>query len=108
MTFSCMVLLSFLLSYAIIMIGSAHCLHPLDLACDVIDNRVERKRPQYVQLISKQMVRVFFWVCVRRSLQKHTQNRFCWCNKASDKFGVFSLLFMQLNTLIITVSHLET
>jgi len=55
--------------------GSGHCLQPLDLACDVsIDNRVERKRPQYVRLISKQMVGVFLSVWVRRSLQKHIQN----------------------------------
>jgi len=67
-------LLSFLLSYAIIMIGSAHCLHPLDLACDVIDNRVERKRPQYVQLISKQMVRVFFLgMCSEKPAEAHPE-----------------------------------
>ncbi|PUZ65021.1 hypothetical protein GQ55_3G189900 [Panicum hallii var. hallii] len=55
--------------------GSAHCLQTLDLACDVsIDNRVERKRSQYVRLISKQMVGVFLSVWVRRSLQKHIHN----------------------------------
>ncbi|PVH62077.1 hypothetical protein PAHAL_3G200000 [Panicum hallii] len=54
---------------------SARCLQPLDLACDVnIDNRVKRKRPQYVQLISRQMVGLFLSVWVRRSLQKHIQN----------------------------------
>ncbi|TKW26179.1 hypothetical protein SEVIR_3G169600v4 [Setaria viridis] len=54
---------------------SARYLQPLDLACDVsIDNRVKSKRPQYVRLISKQMVGVFLSVWVRRSLQKYIQN----------------------------------
>jgi len=96
--------------------GSAHCLQPLDLACDVsIDNRVERKRPQYVRLVSKQMVGVFLSVWVRRSLQKHIQNvrvsivgvgtRGFIGNKASDKFGAFSFIIHAAYTLIITVSH---
>ncbi|CAL4909302.1 unnamed protein product [Urochloa decumbens] len=54
---------------------SAHHLQQLDLACDVsIDNRAKSKSPQYVRLISKQMVGVFLSVWVRRSLQKHIQN----------------------------------
>ena len=77
-----------------------------------------KDRSMYVRLVSKQMVGVFLSVWVRRSLQKHIQNvrvsivgvgtRGFIGNKASYKFGVFSLLFMRLNTLIITVSHLKT
>ncbi|KAJ1263819.1 hypothetical protein BS78_09G216000 [Paspalum vaginatum] len=54
---------------------SARRLQPLDLACSVNNhNRVEKKIPQYVRVISKQMVGVFLSVWVRRSLQKHIQN----------------------------------
>jgi type I inositol polyphosphate 5-phosphatase IP5P1/2 len=84
--------------------GSAHCLQTLDLACDVsIDNRVERKRSQYVRLISKQMVGVFLSVWVRRSLQKHIHNvrvsivgvgtRGFIGNKASAKILCFFLYY---------------
>uniref|UniRef100_A0A0A9CQ15 Inositol polyphosphate-related phosphatase domain-containing protein n=1 Tax=Arundo donax TaxID=35708 RepID=A0A0A9CQ15_ARUDO len=46
-----------------------------DLARDVnIDNIVKRKRPEFVRIISKQMVGVFLSIWVRRSLRKHIQN----------------------------------
>ena len=72
---------------------SARCLQPLDLACDVnIDNIVKRKRPQYVWLISRQMVGLFLSVWVRRRLQKHIQNLRVSIvdvgNKASDNSDV--------------------
>ncbi|KAL6609583.1 hypothetical protein ACP70R_039552 [Stipagrostis hirtigluma subsp. patula] len=50
-------------------------LQPLDLACDDnINNRLKKKRPQFVRIISKQMVGVFISIWVRRSLRKHIQN----------------------------------
>jgi hypothetical protein len=97
----------------------AHYLQPLDLACDdSVDNRVKSKRPQYVRLISKQMVGVFISVWFRRSLQKHIQNvrvsivgvgaRGFLGNKASVKFHDFSLLFMQLfNNKCIILGNLK-
>ncbi|XP_062231989.1 type I inositol polyphosphate 5-phosphatase 1-like [Phragmites australis] len=39
-----------------------------------IDNRVKRKRPEFVRIISKQMVGIFLSIWVRRSLRKHIQN----------------------------------
>ncbi|KAF8715691.1 hypothetical protein HU200_026633 [Digitaria exilis] len=46
-----------------------------DLACDVItDKSSKRKRPEYVRIISKQMVGIFLSIWVRRSLRKHIQN----------------------------------
>ncbi|CAN6346056.1 unnamed protein product [Urochloa humidicola] len=46
-----------------------------DLACDVmIDKSAKRKRPEFVRIISKQMVGIFLSIWVRRSLRKHIQN----------------------------------
>ncbi|TKW26180.1 hypothetical protein SEVIR_3G169700v4 [Setaria viridis] len=46
-----------------------------DLACDaIIDKSVKRKRPEFVRIISKQMVGIFLSIWVRRSLRKHIQN----------------------------------
>jgi hypothetical protein len=43
-----------------------------DLACDAIIGK--RKRPEFVRIISKQMVGIFLSIWVRRSLRKHVQN----------------------------------
>ncbi|KAL6851723.1 hypothetical protein ACP4OV_020287 [Aristida adscensionis] len=54
---------------------SAVSLQSLDLACDVnVENRFKRQRPQFVRIVSKQMVGVFISIWVRQSLQKHIQN----------------------------------
>ncbi|CAL5095989.1 unnamed protein product [Urochloa decumbens] len=46
-----------------------------DLACDVIVGKsAKRKRPEFVRIISKQMVGIFLSIWVRRSLRKHIQN----------------------------------
>ncbi|KAL6851724.1 hypothetical protein ACP4OV_020288 [Aristida adscensionis] len=46
-----------------------------DLDRDVsFNNRVKRKKQQFVRIISKQMVGIFLSVWVRRSLRKHIQN----------------------------------
>lgn len=46
-----------------------------NLACDaIIDNRTKRKRPEFVRIISKQMVGIFLSIWVRRSLRKHIKN----------------------------------
>ncbi|GJN15060.1 hypothetical protein PR202_gb01948 [Eleusine coracana subsp. coracana] len=43
-----------------------------DLACEVnINDRIKRKRPEFVRIISKQMVGIFHSIWVRRSLRKH-------------------------------------
>jgi len=39
-----------------------------------LDQRVKRKRPEFVRMISKQMVGIFLSIWVRRSLRKHIQN----------------------------------
>ncbi|TVT97111.1 hypothetical protein EJB05_57650 [Eragrostis curvula] len=54
--------------------GSDCHLQPLDLACNNINNRIKRKRQQFVQIISKQMVGIFLSIWVQKSLRKHIQN----------------------------------
>jgi hypothetical protein len=71
-----------------------------DLACDDrISDRTDRKRPEYVRIISKQMVGILHSIWVQRSLRKHIQNLRVSTvgvgamgyigNKASVKFGLF-------------------
>jgi hypothetical protein len=55
--------------------ASTRHLEPLDLAFDFkIDNRIKRKRPHFVQIVSKQMVGIYLSIWVQKSLQKHIQN----------------------------------
>ncbi|KAG2626138.1 type IV inositol polyphosphate 5-phosphatase 3-like isoform X2 [Panicum virgatum] len=71
----CVIAMDNELPYSAKLSTSARCLQVLDLACDVnIVNRVQRKRLQYVRLISRQMVGLFLSVWVRRRLQKNIQN----------------------------------
>ena len=66
-----------------------------------LDQRVKRKRPEFVRMISKQMVGIFLSIWVRRSLRKHIQNLRVSTvgvgamgyigNKASAKFHILSL-----------------
>lgn len=73
-----------------------------NLACDaIIDNRIKRKRPEFVRIISKQMVGIFLSIWVRRSLRKHIKNLRVSTvgvgaigyigNKASARFDILSL-----------------
>jgi len=65
-----------------------------------LDKRVKRKRPEFVRMISKQMVGIFLSIWVRRSLRKHIQNLRVSTvgvgamgyigNKASAKFHILS------------------
>lgn len=91
-----------------------------DLACDVIiDKRAKKKGPEFVRIISKQMVGIFLSIWVRRSLRKHIQNLRVSTvgvgvmgyigNKASAKFGTLSsflILFMWLEISVITGLYL--
>jgi hypothetical protein len=55
--------------------ASARHLEPLDLAFDFeIDNRIRRKIPYFIQIVSKQMVGIYLSIWVQKSLQKHIQN----------------------------------
>jgi type I inositol polyphosphate 5-phosphatase IP5P1/2 len=68
-----------------------------------LDKRIKRKRPEFVRIISKQMVGIFLSIWVRRSLRKHIQNLRVSTvgvgamgyigNKASAKFHILSLYY---------------
>jgi hypothetical protein len=85
-----------------------------DLACDVrINDRINRKRPEFVRIISKQMVGILYSIWVRRSLWKHIQNLRVSTvgvgvmgyigNKASVKFRIFPFLLVQLGIKMIKI-----